>query len=94
MDDDAKGLRLTPAVRRQLARRGRTVVVPPTPEQAASLREVEREGHVRTVEGIPLDVLMTLEALRVLADQGNMLAAHIYERERRRLGIDRPMFHA
>ena len=44
----------------------------------------------RRVEGIPLDVLLTLEALRQLGEQGNRIAAGIYEHERDRLGIDRP----
>lgn len=38
-------------------------------------------------EGIPGDVLFLLENLRQLADQGNLVARQLYERERRRWGI-------
>jgi hypothetical protein len=44
----------------------------------------------RRAEGIPLDVLFTLESLRQLGEQGNQIAMRIYEVERARLGIDRP----
>lgn len=43
-----------------------------------------------SMEGIPGDVLFTLEALRQLAEQGNQVAQMLYDRERDRLGIDRP----
>lgn len=46
----------------------------------------------RTIEGLPYDVLIHLEALALLAAQGNIIAADILTAERVRLGIDRPMF--
>lgn len=43
----------------------------------------------RSIEGLPTDVLMTLEALLVLAEQGNEIAQNLLTTERKRLGIDR-----
>jgi hypothetical protein len=44
----------------------------------------------RTAEGLPFDVLMALESIRQLAEQGNVVARTLYEMERERLGLDRP----
>jgi hypothetical protein len=62
----------------------RQLVQPPSPGSALP--------SLGQSEGIPGDVLLTLEALRQLADQGNLIARAIYERERERLGIDRRLF--
>lgn len=70
--------------------KGRATVVAPTPEDE---RVVAALAGARPREGIPMDVLITLEAIRQLADQGNLAAKWLYDRERRRLGIDRPTFH-
>lgn len=43
----------------------------------------------RRIEGLPLDVLMGLELLALMADKGNRLAAMMLSSERERLGIDR-----
>jgi hypothetical protein len=66
--------------------RSRRLLQPPAPGQPllGALGE-------RRVEGIPLDVLLTLEALRQLGEQGNVIAERIYQHERERLGIDRPL---
>lgn len=63
------------ARRRQLAQR------PPADQR-------ERLDLTRKIEGIPLDVLFLLDALTLLAEQGNDIAKSIVYRERRRLGID------
>lgn len=63
------------------------------PENAADVREFERMRQRRRIEGLPLDVLLTLESLKLLAEQGNRTAAALYASERIRLGIDRPSWH-
>lgn len=76
---------------RQRARvvRGRGMVQAPTEEQARVIRAAMAAGKA---EGIPFDVLMTLEAIRQLAEQGNLAAKVLYEEERKKLGIDKPIF--
>jgi hypothetical protein len=68
---------------------GRGMVQAPTETER---RMVAAVAGAAKVEGIPMDVLMTLEAIRQLAEQGNRVAARLYEEERRKLGIDRPIF--
>lgn len=67
----------------------RLIVQPP-----ASAREVERHQELarqrRRIEGLPIDVLETLDAIRVLADSGNKVAQELYMVEREKLGIDLP----
>ena len=77
---------------RQRARivQGREMLQPPTPDDAGVVRAASLS--TKTVEGIPVDVLMTLESLRQLAEQGNLAAKWLYEEERVKLGIDRPLF--
>jgi hypothetical protein len=53
-----------------------------------SMRELVK--MTSRIEGIPLDVLFALDALTLLAEQGNEIAKTIVFRERRRLGIDLP----
>jgi len=42
------------------------------------------------INGLPSDVLFALEALRLLAEQGNQVAAYMYDDERKKLGIATP----
>jgi hypothetical protein len=60
----------------------------------ASAREVARvrADLDRVVMGLPGDVFMALDALRLLADQGNEIAKDLFDFESRRLGLTRPMF--
>jgi len=59
--------------------------------QAPAGTSVRELGLMTTrIEGIPLDVLFALDALTLLAEQGNEIAKTIVFRERRRLGIDLP----
>lgn len=44
--------------------------------------------NVRGSEGIPVDVMFALEAVRMQAEQGNLFAKWLYEREAAALGID------
>lgn len=77
---------------RQRARvvRGRTMIQPPTEEDAKIVRA---NALARPVNGIPVDVLMTLQALRDLADQGNLAAKWLYEEESRKFGLTSPIVH-
>jgi len=60
--------------------------------QAPDVKITKAEAAKR-YGGLPFDVILTLEALRQLAEQGNRLAAAVYSSERIRLGIDRPTYH-
>lgn len=51
--------------------------------------ESDRLDTRKRVEGLPIDVLVTLEALSLMAEKGNTLAGYILMEERERLGIDR-----
>lgn len=44
----------------------------------------------RTVEGMPGDVFMALDALRYLADAGNEVAKALFDSECAKLGLTRP----
>jgi hypothetical protein len=48
-----------------------------------------RRGLEQTFNGIPGDVLFTLDSLRLLADQGNKVAATLFDAESDRLGFTR-----
>lgn len=54
-----------------------------TPNQ---LRAIRRDMDKR-VRGLPGDVLMALDALRLHADQGNRVAKWLFNREVERLGL-------
>jgi len=60
----------------------------------ANATPTEIAAHQRTIEGflngLPGDVLFTLDSLRLLADQGNEVAEYLLDRETQRLGLTRP----
>jgi hypothetical protein len=60
------------------------------------LTEAQVLAHRRFLEqtfnGIPGDVLFTLDAIRLLADQGNKIAADLFDEECVRLGLTRKAF--
>lgn len=58
-----------------------------TPEEIARVR---REMD-RVVMGLPGDVFMALDALRLLAEQGSEIAKLLFDAESERLGLTRPM---
>ena len=58
-----------------------------TPSQIAAVRR----DLDRVVRGLPADVFMALDAMRLLAEQGNAVAADIFDYESRRLGLTRPL---
>jgi hypothetical protein len=70
------------AMQRRMALQGRLILQPPANGQM--LPDMKR------IQGLPLDVLVTLESLRQLAEAGNIVAGDLYASERRRLGIDVP----
>ena len=95
MSDDPKperGWHLTPAQRAMVVQ-GRNMIQPPGPDDAkaiaANMRAMSATG--RGTGGVPPDVLMTLEALRQLAEQGNLAAKWLYEEERAKFGISTPV---
>lgn len=45
----------------------------------------------RRVKGLPPGAFMALDALRLLADQGNVTAAFLFDHESEKLGLTRPM---
>lgn len=60
----------------------------------ASPRELARvrRDMDRVVGGLPGDVFMALDALRLLADQGSPIAKLLFDSECEKLGLTRPMF--
>lgn len=62
--------------------------IPPS-RLAAVRRDLDRR-----VMGLPGDVFMALDALRLLADQGSAIAADLFDSECKRLGLTRPHFSA
>lgn len=77
-------LELSESQRRLMATR-LMVQAPPglTPKQLARWRgDLERR-----VNGIPSDVLFTLESIRFLAEQGNEVAKALYQDECEKLGL-------
>lgn len=61
----------------------------PLAEMASVRRDLDRR-----VLGLPGDVFMALDALRLLADQGSAIAADLFDSECKRLGLTRPHFSA
>lgn len=89
MSDEPKtpGWHLTPAQRAQIVQ-GRNLIQPPGPDDAKAVAfNMRMMGRTGTGTGIPADVLFALEALRQLAEQGNLAAKWLYEEERRKFGI-------
>lgn len=77
----------TPEQQRALSTR---LIVQPPPTMSAIEAHQDLARQRKTIEGLPIDVLETLEAIRLLAEQGNQVAKELYEVEREKLGIDKP----
>ena len=58
-----------------------------SPRELAAIRR-DLDSRVR---GLPQGAFMALDALRLLADQGNAVAADLFDSESRRLGLVRPV---
>lgn len=85
--DNPNPFRLTEEQRRRLSD-SLLLQKPPNARARETFEELARK--IKTIEGIPVDVLFTLEAIRLQAEQGNETAKWLYWRERERLGIDIP----
>jgi len=79
--------RLTEAQRQALST---TMMLQKPPDEGYANEFAAFMRRRKTIEGIPIDVLFTLEAIRMLAEQGNEVAKNLYWAERVRLGIDIP----
>lgn len=71
-------LNLTPEFRQRLEGNQRLRLQPP---------DGSKPDFDRRISGLPGDVLLALESLRALADQGNRIAARLYVHECKRLGL-------
>lgn len=71
-------LRISEQMRQRMANR----VILALPENAR-----DRVDYRKRVNGLPTDVLMILELLAMMADNGNHVAAHILLEEREKFGI-------
>lgn len=83
--DNPNPFRLTEAQRQALSD---SIMLQKPPNAAAVESFAEFARMKKTIEGIPVDVLFTLEAIRLQAEQGNRVAEWLYWTERERLGID------
>ena len=66
------------------------LLVQPPPSATAVEAHAFIAQQLRTIENIPIDVLECLEALRLLADDGNIAAQELYMAEREKFGIAAP----
>lgn len=78
LNPDGRPLRLTPTFRARLEGNQRMKLQPP---------DGSKTDFDRRISGLPGDVLLALESLRALAEQGNRVAARLYEHETKRLGL-------
>lgn len=91
VDHAAGGLRLTPGAVARIEQRGRSRIRKPESDR-------ERLGVMAGLRAanttIPADVQLALETLNTLADEGNFMAAILFESEAKRLGlwVERKLF--
>ena len=78
LNPDGRPLVLTETMRKRLSGNQRMKLKPP---------DGKTEDFDRRIAGLPGDVLLSLESMRALAEQGNRQAAMIYEYETKRLGL-------
>jgi hypothetical protein len=84
----SRGLVLTERQRRQLSTRLMLQLpVDLTPRQIKTIAA----DLDRRVRGLPPGAFMALDALRLLADDGNEVAAYLFDLESRKLGLTRPL---
>lgn len=82
-----RGLKLSDEHRRLLA--SRLMVQAPTGLTPKQIRNVARDLD-RRIRGLPPGAFMCLDALRLLAEQGNAFAADVLDIESRNLGLTKP----
>jgi len=78
LNPDGRPMVLTETMRARLEGNQRLKLQPP---------EGKTPDFDRRIAGLPGDVLLALESMRALAEQGNRIAAQIYEYETKRLGL-------
>lgn len=83
------GLKLTETQRQALSTRLMLQAPGPTRITVRQLAAIRADLDSR-VAGLPPGAFMALDALRLLADQGNQLAADLFDSECRKLGLTRP----
>jgi hypothetical protein len=76
---DARPLVLTPMFRKLIEANQRQKLQVPEGKP--------RHDFDRRISGMSGEILFALESLRLLAEQGNKVAARLYERETKRLGL-------
>lgn len=81
-------LHLTPEQRRALSTR--VMLQAPGADTTPEMRTMTARLVEQRLNGIPGDILFTLDALRLLADQGNQTAGAVLDYEINRLGLTRP----
>lgn len=84
----AQGLVLTEQQRQLLS--NRLMLQAPAGLTARQIRNVANDLD-RRIKGLPPGAFMALDALRLLADGGNDLAAYLLEFETERLGLTSPL---
>lgn len=85
----AAGLTLTERQRRQMSTR--LMLQAPQGLTTKQIANVARDLD-RRITGLPPGAFMALDALRLLADAGNTIAADLFDYESRRLGLTRPFY--
>lgn len=82
------GFRLTEAQRRALSTR--LMLQNPRPDMTAKQMAAIRADLDSRVRGLPTGAFMALDSLRLLAEQGNIVARDLFDSESERLGLTRP----
>lgn len=83
-------LTLTPHQRAHLA--NRIMLQSPVDVSPAEIAAHQR-GLDRSLNGIPGDILFALDALRLLADQGNVVARDLFQMEIERMGLTQVRYY-
>jgi len=87
-DPTPRGLVLTERQRRQLSTR--LMLQLPADLSPRQIKNIATDLD-RRVRGLPPGAFMALDALRLLADGGNIVAADLFDSECRKLGLTRPL---
>jgi hypothetical protein len=83
-------LTLTPHQRLHLQNR----IMLQSPKEASPAEiAAHQRGLERSLNGIPGDVLFALDALRLLADQGNVVARDLFQMEIERMGLTQVRYY-
>lgn len=83
-------LTLTPHQRLHLANR---IMLQGPGDASPGEIAAHQRGLSRMLNGIPGDVLFALDALRLLADQGNVVARDLFQSEIERMGLTQVRYY-